>query len=240
MKIVCAVPSITELLYDLGLAQYLVGRTKFCIHPHNQIDEASVIGGTKNLNIKKIQELNPSIIIANKEENSKDQIELLKQKYEVVLTEIDNFRDAINTIRLIGNRLNCAIEASVLINKIEQEFKALSNINTRNHNAIYFIWNNPMMCAGNNTYINSMLAYAGFNNIIKTDRYPELKESELKMHSPEYVLLSSEPYPFKEKHIKYFEHLLPNAKVLLVDGEMFSWYGSRMLKAPKYFLSLHS
>src|SRR5690606_10246456 len=104
--------------------------------------------------------------------------------------------------------------------------------------AVYLIWKDPYMAAGQGTFIYDMIQRCGLRSLITASRYPELTEAELRELHPELVLLSSEPFPFKEKHVEQLRLLLPNAKVLLVDGELFSWYGSRLLHSPEYFKAL--
>ena len=235
-RIVSLVPSQTELLYDLGCKDRVVGITKFCIHPDKWFREKTRVGGTKQLNFDRIAELEPDLIIANKEENTKDDIERLALDYPVYISDISNVDDALKMIQAIGQIVNESNRAQVLSNQILNDYQSWPQLDGK---VLYFIWANPFMVAGKNTFIGQVLSDLGLENAIDDPnaRYPELTELELSQLDLEYVFLSSEPFPFKEKHIKRMEKLT-QSKVLLVDGEMFSWYGSRMLKMKSYFETL--
>ncbi len=235
--IISLVPSQTELLFDLGLDEEVVGITKFCIHPIAKVKDTTKIGGTKKLDIKKIISLKPDLIIGNKEENEQEEIELLMQIFPVWMSDIYNLEDALDMIKSVGGVVGKQNESVVLSNKIEKAFVELelNLLNITKKNVAYFIWKDPFILAGEQTYIHEMLKYCGFKNLVCLSRYPNFNEIELKKLNPEIVLLSSEPYPFKEKHLILFQEIWPNALVRLVDGEMFSWYGSRLLKAAEYF-----
>ncbi|WP_373520156.1 helical backbone metal receptor [Aquiflexum sp.] len=225
-RIVSLVPSQTELLVDLGLVDSLVGVTKFCVHPKGLKKEKTIIGGTKNFHFDKIDLLKPDLIIGNKEENYKEGINQLSEKYPVWMSDIRTLEDAFQMMLGIGQVTGTHNKAEVLVQKIRSE---LNFVPKRKATAVYLIWDEPLMAAGKNTFINEMLFRAGFVNMMEKDRYPKLSTSELKALAPEYLLLSSEPYPFKQKQLTEFAALLPQSKILLVDGEMFSWYGSRLL-----------
>ena len=238
LKIVSLVPSLTELLFHLGLEDQIVGRTKFCIHPSNRVKSIPKIGGTKNVNIQKIIDLKPDLVIANKEENTKSDIEALQQNCNVHVTEIANFKQAIFAIDDIGLLTNTADKATSLIEEIEKSF---SNLKPKlNKSKIcYLIWQKPYMSIGNDTYIHSMIELCGFENICNDQiRYPELTLEEIKSREPDYLFLSSEPFPFKQQHIDDLKISFPGCQILLVDGEYFSWYGNRMVDAVNYFQSL--
>jgi ABC-type Fe3+-hydroxamate transport system substrate-binding protein len=237
-KIISLVPSQTELLYDLGLEEQVVGITKFCIHPKKWFTTKTRVGGTKNVHLSAIKKLNPTLIIANKEENVKEQIEELAKDFTVWVTDVNTFEDALQMIEDIGLLTNTTTKASHLTQKIKEEFATLSVIN-KPINTCYLIWQNPYMTVGGDTFIHAMLQKCGFNNVFSNKiRYPETDVAQLKTLDCQLLLLSSEPYPFKQKHIDELQTQLPNTKIILVDGEMFSWYGSRLLKAPEYFKQL--
>jgi ABC-type Fe3+-hydroxamate transport system substrate-binding protein len=236
-RIISLVPSQTELLVDLGLADNLVGITKFCIHPKHIIKSKPRSGGTKQLDFEKISALNPTIIIANKEENEKAQIESLCEEFPVWISDIYDLADNEKMILSLGDIFHKNEQAQQIVNTINTGFNGLIPL-AAPKNVVYFIWKNPYMVAGNNTFINYMLEKLGFNNLFKNDstsRYPALDKQALQELNPEVVFLSSEPFPFKEKHIDEFQNLWPSANIKLVDGEMFSWYGSRLMHAPAYF-----
>jgi ABC-type Fe3+-hydroxamate transport system substrate-binding protein len=241
-KIISLVPSQTELLYDLGLKDEVIGITKFCVHPEKWFRTKTRIGGTKKLSIEKISALQPDLIIGNKEENEKEQIEDLAKKFPVWISDVKNLNDAYRMISSVGELVGKQEQAEKLVSEIKSEFQnsRLTTDDTRLSSA-YLIWFNPLMTIGSNTFIHSMLEIAGFkNSFAELKRYPEIKIEDLKVKSPSYVLLSSEPFPFKQKHLDFFAKELPESKILLVDGEMFSWYGSRLLKAPGYFRKVRS
>ena len=239
LKIVSLVPSITETLFSLGLNQEVVGITKFCVHPQDWFRSKTRIGGTKNTDIEKIKKLNPALIIANKEENVREQIEELGKKFKVLLTDVNNYGEALKMIETIGESVNKAAEAGALVRKIDNGFTSFPKTKTKS--ALYFIWKDPYMTVGGDTFINDMMRKAGFKNIFDDQlRYPEIKAEASSALKPEYLLLSSEPYPFKQKHANDLKQFFPDSKIRLVDGEMFSWYGSRMLFAPEYFKSLRN
>jgi ABC-type Fe3+-hydroxamate transport system substrate-binding protein len=229
-RIISLVPSQTELLVELGLEDRLVGLTKFCVHPKGLKKSKTIIGGTKNFRFEKIEALRPDLIIGNKEENYQEGIERLAKTYPVWLSDISNLEDAFKMILEIGKITGTSIEAIKCIDQLRKDFDQLSIFKGT---AIYMIWKDPMMVAGKATFIDDMLLRSGFKNIIDQKRYPELTMEDLLKLSPDYLLLSSEPYPFKESHLDEFQKLLPQTKVLLVNGEMFSWYGSRL----KHFVS---
>ncbi|MEP1152438.1 MAG: helical backbone metal receptor [Balneola sp.] len=231
-RIVSLVPSLTELVLDLGIGDRLIGRTRFCIHPVDLVSDVPIIGGTKTLNIEKILSLKPDYIIANHEENRKEDIELLQKKVHVNITEIDTIHEALDSISILGNDLDLSQNADELIEKIQHllaETPKFPSIKTA-----YFIWKAPWMVAANQTYIDSILSHYNLENIFSDlTRYPEISLEDLERKSPELILLSSEPYPFKEKHIKEIKAICPDASIQLINGEWFSWYGSGMVKAFK-------
>jgi len=237
-RIISLVPSITELLFDLELEHQVIGITKFCVEPKAWLKTKTIIGGTKKVNIEKIKSLKPDLVIANKEENIKEQVESLSNFTTAYVSEVSNIDQAISMINQIALLTQKEDMGNQLITKITAD---LDDINSKPNqkSAAYLIWNNPIMTAGGDTYIHAMLEKAGFNNLFKNQkRYPQIAMEELIDLKPEYLLLSSEPFPFKEKHINEFKKYLPNTKCLLVDGMMFSWYGSRMKHAANYFSSL--
>lgn len=232
-RIVSLVPSQTELLYDLGLDHEVVGITKYCIHPAHWFDQKTIVGGTKNFQIDIIDQLKPDLIIGNREENVKDGIEALAKKYPVWMSEIYSLEDSLEMIERVGELVCKTERARQIASEIQTGFSLITEFPSRK--VLYLIWRKPWMAAGRNTFINDILERIGLQNSLPKDsRYPELSNDELKSLAPEVVFLSSEPYPFKEKHIDELQTILPQSKIILVDGEMFSWYGSRLLKATEY------
>jgi ABC-type Fe3+-hydroxamate transport system substrate-binding protein len=237
-RIVSLVPSQTELLYSLGLEEEVVGVTKFCIHPAHWRKEKQVIGGTKKFHLDKIEALQPDLIIGNKEENYKEGIEALEKEFPVWMSDIFSLEDALQMMRQLGEITKREQEAAILAGEIADGFAKLKPL-LPTVDALYFIWRQPYMAVGGNTFIDEMLHSCGFTNLLSArPRYPELSAEDIRQLNPRLILLSSEPYPFKEKHIAEFKALCPEAQVIVVDGEMFSWYGSRLLQAAPYFEQL--
>jgi ABC-type Fe3+-hydroxamate transport system substrate-binding protein len=236
--IISLVPSQTELLYHLGLDKEVKGITKFCVHPAEWTKTKLIVGGTKNINPGVIKKLCPDLIIANKEENEKNQVEELAKDYTIWLTDIINLQDALQMIKEIGKLTGTIANANELVNKIEISFNQLV-VPVRKIRTCYLIWHKPYMTVGGDTFINDMLTKCGFENIYANQtRYPVIEIEELKTYNCELLVLSSEPYPFNQKHINELQQQLPNTKIILADGEMFSWYGSRLLEAGNYFAKL--
>lgn len=244
VRIVSLVPSQTELLYDLGLEDNIVGITKFCVYPVHFKATKTIVGGTKNVKFDKIKALQPDIIICNKEENTKEIVEELSAICPVWVTDIYTIEDNLQMISDFGQLFNKRTEAQKWIDKINfayQDFKQFVE-DKPTKKAAYFIWANPYMVAGNNTFINELLQLNRFENIYKEKegRYPEIELKKIRLEGdPDYVFLSSEPFPFKDEHAFEIGCFTHHAKTVFVDGEMFSWYGSRLLKAFAYFKVLH-
>ncbi|WP_130733597.1 ABC transporter substrate-binding protein [Flavobacterium sp. J27] len=243
-RIISLVPSQTELLYDLGLEDYLLGITKFCIHPLHLKATKTIVGGTKKIKGDKIKALNPDIIICNKEENTKEIVEELSTICPVWVTDILTIEDNLQMIHDFGILFDKRTEARKWIDKTRfawQNFKKYI-VDKPVKKAAYFIWANPYMVAGNNTFINELLNLNHFTNIYenKESRYPEVELKKIRLEGdPDYVFLSSEPFPFKDEHAFEIGRATHHAKTVFVDGEMFSWYGSRLVKAFDYFKILH-
>lgn len=241
-RIISLVPSQTELLMDLGLEEEIAGITKFCIHPEKVFRSKPRVGGTKTINMSRIKALDPDLIIANKEENEKEQILELRKHYPVWTSEIYDLEGSIDMILRIGE-ITAAREKSIkIVSQITEEFNKLETYCTalKPLRTVYLIWRKPWMAAGKQTFINHLLKLCNYQNILLDydSRYPSFQLEELENLNPELFILSSEPYPFKEKHLAEISEVYPHAKVLLADGELFSWYGSRLLKAPEYLQHL--
>ena len=263
MRIVSLVPSLTEFLFDLGLDEQIVGRTRFCIHPRGRVDRAAIVGGTKNPNHARIVALKPDLIIANREENRKEDIDALARLLpntgikpamgtEILVTDIQTIDQALQEMIRIGIRCGREAEARRWVSDIEECRPGRGAIpksagtshqpdNTFQHGAarpssistVYLIWKDPWMTIGHDTYIHSVLEEWGFRNLFGgRTRYPAVTLEEIRRLRPECLLLSSEPYPFKESHRAMLAELLaeqlPDTMVRLIDGEWTSWYGSRM------------
>jgi ABC-type Fe3+-hydroxamate transport system substrate-binding protein len=243
-RIISIVPSQTELLFDLGLGERIIAVTKYCIYPAQALDKTK-IGGTKTLDIQAIIDLKPDLILGNIEENQKEQIEILRLTQNVVMTDIYTLNDALQMIQEVGTLTDSSEKANAIVADISQQFADLwQHIAQKNSTTVapkvaYFIWRKPYMVAAENTFIADMLSQIGFENAFANKtRYPIIQDSGLVAAQPDYIFLSSEPFPFKEKHVAELQQICPNAIVKIVDGEPFSWYGSRLLSAPAYFKTL--
>jgi len=236
MRIISLVPSQTELLADLGLADAVVGITKFCIHPEAWRKQKVIVGGTKNFHFDVIDSLKPDLILGNKEENYEAGIMTLRERYPVWMSDIVSLADALGMIRSVAMLTGREDVGHALAERIEHGFASAPVF--QGQRVLYLIWRDPWMAAGTGTFIDTMLRQLRLENVVTEVRYPELSVEVLRALNPAYVFLSSEPYPFREKHVDEVRSALPLAKIMLVDGEMFSWYGSRLLYAPDYFRSL--
>ena len=230
-RIVSLVPSQTELLYDLGLNDEVVGITKFCIYPDEWYRKKQRVGGTKQLNIDAIRALNPDLIIGNKEENTQEDIQALEAIAPVWMSDIYTFDDALKMIEQVGEIIGKEEEAEELILDIQQNFD-LINLPAKKNTFLYFIWKEPDFIVGQHTFIDSILSKIGLENACKENRYPKWSDTSIQ---PDCIFLSSEPYPFTVEHISIFQERFPVSKIRIINGEMCSWYGSRMKLAPVYF-----
>ncbi len=237
-RIISLVPSQTELLFDLGLDMEVIGITKFCIHPSDKFKSTAKIGGTKMLNISKIRELKPDLIIGNKEENEQNQIEELMREFPVWMSDINGLDEAISMIKAIGTLTGTEYRANKLGMEITDAFESLNVVGRKKQTVAYLIWKDPYMVAGRSTFIDDILKKAGFNNFSELTRYPEVSREQIIESEPDFIFLSSEPYPFKDVHVREMKSICPTATVIVVDGEMFSWYGSRLLHTPSYLQTL--
>jgi ABC-type Fe3+-hydroxamate transport system substrate-binding protein len=242
-RIISLVPSQTELLYDLGLEEEIVGITKFCVHPKHLKATKQIVGGTKQVKLDKIKALQPDIIIANKEENTKEIVEELSKICPVWVTNIVTIDDNLQMIVDFGKLFNKRTEAQKWKDKISFAYHDFQRfINDKPFRKVaYFIWANPYMVAGKETFINEMLSLNHFQNIYQENgRYPEIELEKIRQEGdPEIVFLSSEPFPFKDSHAFEIGRWSHHAKTIFVDGECFSWYGTRILKVFEYFKTLH-
>ncbi len=235
-RIVSLVPSQTELLADLGLDAEVVGVTRFCVHPTDWRPEKPIIGGTKNVRLDRVAALRPDLVLANKEENVREQVEALDAVAPVFVTDVATVADALAMIRTVGRLVRREERAEALVAEIEAGFAALAE--RRPIRVAYLIWRSgdggPYMSVGGDTFISDVLRRASLRNVFEgRTRYPEATAAEIAAARPEAVLLSSEPFPFGEAHIAEVE-AAAGVPARLVDGELFSWYGSRMRLMPPY------
>lgn len=237
-RIISLVPSQTELLFHLDLGARVSGITKFCVHPESWFRTKTRIGGTKTVKTDLIAQIQPDLVLANKEENKKDQVEALQKLYPVWISHVHDLNSALDMISGVGEITGTSEKASEIISRVRAGFATPETLNPKLKTA-YLIWRNPYMTIGSDTFIHDMLNRCGLENIFGDQtRYPETTIEELRKKNCELLLLPSEPYPFKENHVAELQQELPNTKILLCDGEMFSWYGSRLLESPTYFKQL--
>ncbi|HET8752859.1 MAG TPA: helical backbone metal receptor [Salinimicrobium sp.] len=238
-RIVSLVPSQTELLVDLGLEDALVGITKFCVHPKRLRKQIKIVGGTKKVNVEKIRALQPEIILCNKEENTEEMVQELEKIAPVHVSDIKTIQDTLNLIKNYGEIFLVQQEASAIAQKIENRLAEHLEVkkDKPEKRVAYLIWKNPWMVAGKDTFINHLLEINGLKNVFldKNSRYPEISLEEINNRSVDVVMLSTEPYPFQEKHRNLILEKCGVQKVEIVDGEFFSWYGSRLISAFEYF-----
>ncbi|MBU2919981.1 ABC transporter substrate-binding protein [Winogradskyella psychrotolerans] len=241
-RIISLVPSQTELLVDLGLEASIVGVTKFCVHPKHLRISKAVVGGTKQISLEKIKALRPDIILCNKEENTKDIIESLEAIAPIHVSDIYNLEDCFELITMYGEIFNIKRTTSTLVANIQLKREAfqLQYQHIDKLKVAYFIWKKPWMVAASDNFIDAMITEAGFINSYSNEkRYPEIDLNDPKLKEADLIFLSSEPFPFKEAHVVELQSKFPEKTIKVVDGELFSWYGSRLLKSYSYFQTLH-
>lgn len=234
-RIVSLVPSQTEMICDLGLEKALCGITKFCVHPGHLKDKTTVVGGTKNLHLDTIEKLKPDLVVANREENNRRDIQKLSKKIPVYVSDIASPEEGMDFATDMGELTGKTVEAEMLVDRLEFAYGELikASANYSPKKVLYLIWKDPYMAAGTDTYISKMMEYCGLENCLqilleKGFRYPKLEVEEIIALQPDLILFSSEPYPFKENQIRALESEteIPGK---YVNGELFSWYGSRIL-----------
>lgn len=236
-RVVSLVPSLTALLGALGLEEEVLGLTRFCLEPAGWKERKVVVGGTKDLRRERIAALAPDLILANREENVREQVEALAGVAPVYLCAVADLADDRAMIREVGELVGRGPEAAALAERSAAAFAALPRYAPLR--SLYLIWREPYMSVGGDTFISAVMAAGGFANLLASrTRYPSLSPDELAALEPEVILLSSEPYPFRAQHRAELEALVPGAHVLLADGVPFSWYGSCAAEAPAYLRAL--
>lgn len=238
-RIISLVPSLTELLVDLGLTKHIVGVTKFCVHPEDIRTRAKIVGGTKEVKYHYIDQLQPDLIICSKEENTTEIVAELEKKYNIYVSDINTLDDAYSFFNDLGEICQCKEVTNRLVNNVKAELEKykLKTKGLPKVRIAYFIWRQPWMLVGGETFIQHMFDELGFINVYADKkRYPEVQLANLR--KADYYFLSTEPFPFKEKHKE--ELPVDVSKVKIVDGEYFSWYGTRLLSAFKYFEKLRT
>jgi ABC-type Fe3+-hydroxamate transport system substrate-binding protein len=239
-RIISLVPSITELLIDLGLNRKMAGRTRFCIHPAEKVRDIPVVGGVMGLNRHEIDKIQPDLILASKEENAKNEIMDLAGDYPLWVSDVHNLEDALSMIQAIGEICGKNKEAGEITDRIRQAFGELDHIPPGIVRAVYLIWNHPLYTINGETFTHDMLKRCGIENVFadKKEAYPIISEKEIRERKPDFIFLPSEPYAFKEKDVRSFDRMFPQAEIKRVDGEYFTWYGSHLIDAPSYFKHL--
>ena len=252
LRIVSLVPSLTELLCDLGLGHAIVGRTGYCIHPADEVERIPKVGGTKGVNVDKIRRLAPTHLIVNIDENEKPTVEALEAFVpHVIVTHPQKPRDNLGLYRLFGHVFGCERESDRLSARFEGAWSALEQARAAgrwpHRRVLYLIWKDPWMTVARDTYIAALLATVGWEQIDVRDALDDEARSSLRYpaidlpraaSAADLVLLSSEPYRFTESHVAALAGLAPGVR--LVDGEMLSWYGSRAIEGLQYLRRLAS
>jgi len=237
-RLVSLCPSLTETLFDLGVGDRIVGRTTYCIHPAASVKHVPDVGGVKDFDLDLINSLKPDLVIAAKEENPRELIEELAESCPVFVLEVVDYDSALLAMETLGRLTDTLAIAEIIVRATRTAFAALTPAETRR--AAYLVWREPYICAGENTFIHAMLGMCGLVNACAgtPERYPRTTVEALRKLSPDWIMLSSEPYSFTQAHADELTRQIPNARITLVDGEMFAWYGSRMRAAARYFQTL--
>ena len=241
-RIVSLTPSITELLFDLGLSDEVVGVTRHCSYPEVKTRHKERVGEIKNPDLEKIRSLNPDLILGNKRENLKEVIADLRQDFPVWISDVNSIETACDMIRSIGDLVEKQPVAQWIAGKIEERFRSLASeqVNQKmRRRAVCLVWRKPLMAAGAGTFTNSLLEITGLINAFSTVAdYPETTEAEIRTLDTQLILLPTSPFPFNERNVLEMRAACPGASVVLVDGELFGWYGSRLLRTPDYLRAL--
>jgi ABC-type Fe3+-hydroxamate transport system substrate-binding protein len=239
-RIVSLVPSLTELLCDLGLAAQLVGRTGFCIHPRAVVRAIPKVGGTKSVNLARLRDLEPTHVVVNIDENEKPTVDAIARFVpHVIVTHPLHPCDNPGLYRLLGGVFRRDAEAAALTRRFEQVWSRtrLEAAAFPRENVLYLIWKKPWMTVARNTYISAALAAVCWDTVPETagERYPELLLEDVLARDVHQVLLPSEPYRFRDRDVAEVRRLAPpGIRVALIDGEMTSWYGSRAIAGLRY------
>ncbi len=240
-RIVSLVPSITELLFDLGLEEAVVGRTAFCVHPKGRVKAVRSVGGTKQVNMDKLQRLSPTHAIVNVDETPRQLAEeVARLGCEVVVTHPIDVRDNLALFRLMGRLFDRESRAEDLCARFEAAYRDVEEVarSLAERRVLYLIWKDPWMTVSSETYISRMLALVKWRTTPApgTARYPEVELTDGLLSEVDLVLFSSEPFPFKDHHLEAFRAAFPPhaAKAVPIDAEMVSWYGSRAIGGLAY------
>lgn len=246
MRIISLVPSLTETIAYTDLKPFLVGATNFCVSPRDLHRKITLIGGTKDPDLDKIKSLKPSHILVNEEENPKDQVDYLSKIAKIHSTFPKSLIDVPEMLFNLSLFLDNNKNLKDMGNKVQNLLLELSNtpINVKNKRKIplflYFIWKNPYMICGKDTYISNSLEMAGFKNaVISKDRYPTITVKELNTLNYQHIFLSSEPFPFRSRDLTSLkEEIATDISISKIDGKIFSWYGYTSLELAKTLICI--
>lgn len=232
-RIISLCPAITTTLFSIGLDKEIIGRTRYCLFPENKVEQLEVVGGTKDINLEKIRTLNPDLIIAEKEENTEEIVLQLEKEFPVYVFEVQSIEDNDRMIQDLGQLTNKETASARLREQILQALGSLPNLQGKK--VAYMIWQNPFMVVGDDTYINALLGAMNLVNPFTAveGRYPVVTLEDLQQMDLDYLLLATEPFRFKERHVEKMASLLTTVQVSLIDGEMF-WYGVNMIDGANY------
>ena len=235
-RIVSLVPSLTELICDLGLAAQLVGRTGFCVHPRETLKRIPKVGGTKDVNLAKVRALAPTHALLNIDENERPTARALAQFVpHLIVTHPLSPLDNPPLYRLLGGIFGREQAAEALCARFQQAHAALASAARAwpRQRVLYLIWKDPWMTVARDTYISRTLALAGWDTLPAnaTARYPQVKLDQALLQPAQLVLLSSEPYRFRDRDLAELRALpvMRGKTLALIDGEAASWYGSRAI-----------
>ena len=231
-RVVSLVPSLTEALVGLGAP--VVGVTRFCVHPDGVRRRAAVVGGTKTVDVVRVATLAPDLVVANREENVREQVEGIEALgAPVYVTDVATVDGALATLRTLGALTGTGAAADALAARIAAGFDGLAAAPPVR--AAYVIWKDPWMVAGGDTFVGDVLRRAGFVNVFEdARRYPDVTPEAVAEARPDALLFASETFRFREKHVGALRAACPSAAVAFVDGEAFSWYGPRLLATPDH------
>jgi ABC-type Fe3+-hydroxamate transport system substrate-binding protein len=241
MRIISLCPSLTELVFDLGAGDELVGRTKFCVHPEPAVSAIEKVGGTKNPKIERIIALEPDLVLMNEEENRREDAEALAAARVNCLTSMPrDARETATMVRRIGEAIGRSDAGERIASAIEaaRERVRAAALERQRVSFAYLIWREPLMTVSGDTFVSAILGEVGAINVFEqaSERYPEITAGQLAAAAPDAVLLSSEPFPFKDKHADELAARTGLAREAfhLVDGELLSWHGSRTIRGLEY------
>lgn len=237
-RIVSLCPSMTETLIDLGVAERLVGVTRYCIHPKTVVEDLPKVGGTKNPDLDAIRAAKPDLVFVNAEENRREDYEALAADLDVDVSMPRFVQEVPDELRRVGRRIGKEAEAEERAVQLERRLSELDQARTP-FTFAYLIWRKPWMTVSGDTYISDLFARAGGTNVYgeATQRYPETTLEELRAKAPRLVLLPDEPYPFDEGHRKQLASVL-ESRVERVSGDDCCWHGVRSIRGVRVVMEL--